>query len=402
MLLRLFLVLFFAIFAHASLIQKDKIDPSGRVIIVAVVDTDAEVDNVIQKLPKEYDMFVESLRGQFVVKVVNLRSANEFNEALGVVRKIFEDAWHTKKMGCCDHDKLVVDSNNQQDVVSNQAKHVKTEVVTQKIVKNTINTKSKGSEVAVNNGDVNKSAQASIDNQKALATILSNKLIRFGVKTDFKPFGFLDDKNQTVGFDIDIAKYIANKLGVKYELKPVLSKERIEKLQKNEVDAVIASMTINEARAKLIDFSKTYHFETQAILTKENFKGKSYRDFKGKNVAAVQGTTSGVNLSKLEPRINIIYFQSYGQAFKGLQSGLVEAITTDYAWCYIQTQDHKGLKVLDEEIANEPYGIGVAKGNEPLLKTINDALSECVKDGTYEKIYKKWFNKKPAKLPSVK
>lgn len=233
-----------------------------------------------------------------------------------------------------------------------------------------------------------------------LEEIKKRGVITIGVKQDFKPFGFLDEKNQTVGFDIDIAKYIAKKMKVEVELKKVLSKERIPKLVDNSVDIVIASMTINEERAKIIDFSKPYFFETQAMLVRQDASEKSYKDFDDKLVGAIQGATSGVNLSKLAPKIKVVYFQEYPQVLNGLKTGLIKAVTTDYSWCFAQADDNKdSFKVLGDAISYEPYGIGIVKNEKALLDTINKIVRECVKDGTYSKIYQKWFKKKPLKLP---
>ncbi|SNR64852.1 transporter substrate-binding domain-containing protein [Desulfurobacterium atlanticum] len=223
-----------------------------------------------------------------------------------------------------------------------------------------------------------------------------------GVKYDFKPFGFVNEKGEVVGFDIDLVKYIAKKLGTKVKLVQVTSKTRIPMLESGSVDLVAASMTHKRKRDLPIDFTISYYFDGQAILARSDCKAKSYKDFAGKRVAAIQGATSGPNFKKVQPKAKIVYFQEYPQALMALMKGKVDAITTDYTWCATQAKDSHGkLKVIGEPFTYEPYGMGVRENDSDFRDAVNFAIQDAVLDGTYAKIYKKWFGKEPTRLPEV-
>ncbi|WP_456397607.1 transporter substrate-binding domain-containing protein [Desulfurobacterium sp.] len=223
-----------------------------------------------------------------------------------------------------------------------------------------------------------------------------------GVKYDFKPFGFVNEKGEVVGFDVDLVKYIAKKLGVKVKLVQVTSKTRIPMLESGSVDLVAASMTHTRKRDLPIDFSISYYFDGQAILARSDCTAKSYKDFAGKRVAAIQGATSGPNFKRVQPKAQIVYFQEYPQALMALMKGKVDAITTDYSWCATQAKDSHGrLKVIGEPFTYEPYGMGVRENDSDFRDAINFAIQDAVTDGTYAKIYKKWFGKEPTRLPEV-
>ncbi len=223
-----------------------------------------------------------------------------------------------------------------------------------------------------------------------------------GVKYDFKPFGFVNEKGEVVGFDIDLVRYIAKKLGFKVKLVQVTSKTRIPMLENGNIDLAAASMTHKRKRDLPIDFTISYYFDGQAILARSDCKAKSYKDFAGKRVAAIQGATSGPNFLKAQPNAKVVYFQEYPQALMALMKGKVDAITTDYTWCATQAKDSHGkLKVVGEPFTSEPYGMGVRENDSDFRDAVNFAIQDAVLDGTYAKVYKKWFGKEPTKLPEV-
>ncbi len=235
-----------------------------------------------------------------------------------------------------------------------------------------------------------------------LADIKKAGVMVAGIKYDFKPFGFINKSGSIVGFDVDLLKYIANKLNVGLKFKQVTSKTRIPMIVSGEVDVAAASMTHKHKRDHVIDFSISYFFDGQAMLVRSDEKETSFRGFENRKVAAIQGATSGNNFKKVQPKAKIIYYQEYPQAVLSLLKGKVDAITTDLVWCVTQAQDSRGkLKVLTETLSYEPYGIGMSENESNLRDYINFAIQDAVRDGFYEKLYIKWFGKKPEKLPEV-
>lgn len=232
---------------------------------------------------------------------------------------------------------------------------------------------------------------------------IKNKgLLKAGVKYDFKPFGFISENGTVVGFDVDLIKYIAKKLEVIVKFEQVTSKNRIPMIVSSEIDIAAASMTHKRTRDLAIDFSVSYFFDGQAMLVKKKEKGTSYKDFEKRKVGAIQGSTSGVNFKKIQPNAKVVFFQEYPQAVLALKKGKIDAITTDLVWCVTQANDSRGkFKVLEETLSYEPYAIGIAENQSNFRDFINMAIQDAVIDGTYEKLYMKWFSKKPQRLPEV-
>jgi len=235
-----------------------------------------------------------------------------------------------------------------------------------------------------------------------LAEIKSSGVLNAGVKFDFKPFGFVNESGKVVGFDIDLLKYIAKDLGVKVKFQQVTSKTRIPLVSGGQIDIAAASMTHKVQRDDTIDFTISYFFDGQSVLTRKNMKATTVKGFSGKKVGAIQGATSGDNFKKAVPGAKIVKFQEYPQAIMALKKGKIDAITTDLVWCSTQAADSKGkLKVVGKTISFEPYGMGIAENESNLRDAINFAIQNAVKDGTYTKLYQKWFGETPKVLPEL-
>ncbi len=218
-----------------------------------------------------------------------------------------------------------------------------------------------------------------------------------GVKDSLPPFGYIDPKTREfVGYDIDFVKYIAKKLGVKVEFKPVTSANRMPMLMEGHVDIIAATMTKNPERAKQIDFSYTYFLTGQKFLTKKGTV-KSLKDLEGKKIGTAKGSTSEQNVAKALPKATILSFDDYPQAFLALQQGKVVAVTTDESILAGQlgklerTRNKDQYEIADIRISDEPYGLGMRKDDPNFVKFVNDTLLEMEKNGEAKKIFDKWF-----------
>ncbi|MCK5111534.1 MAG: transporter substrate-binding domain-containing protein [Arcobacteraceae bacterium] len=235
-----------------------------------------------------------------------------------------------------------------------------------------------------------------------LADVKKAGVLKAGVKYDFKPFGFVNDKNKVVGFDIDLLRYIAKDLGVKVKFQQVTSKTRIPLVAGGQIDIAAASMTHKVMRDDTIDFTISYFFDGQSMLVRADERTRTAKGFAGKKVGAIQGATSGENFKKASPKAKIIYFQEYPQAVMALRKGKIDAVTTDLVWCSTQANDSKGkLKVTGGTISFEPYGMGIAENESNFRDAVNIAIQKSVKDGYYAKSYKKWFGTNPKVIPEV-
>lgn len=235
-----------------------------------------------------------------------------------------------------------------------------------------------------------------------LTDVKQSGILKAGVKYDFEPFGFINNDGNVVGFDIDLLEYIAKDLDVTLKIQQVTSKNRITMIENNTIDIAAASMTHKVNRDDTIDFTISYFFDGQALLTRKYCKKRQATGFNGKEVGAIEGATSGKNLKKIAPKVRIIYFNTYDEAIVALQKGEIDAITTDLVWCSIQAQKSNGeFKVLNDTISFEPYGMGIPENESNFRDAINFSIQKAVLDGTYVKLYKKWFHKEPERLPEI-
>lgn len=235
-------------------------------------------------------------------------------------------------------------------------------------------------------------AGASLAGDK-LADIKAKGVLVAGIKDSLPPFGFIDQKTRTiVGYDIDFVNAIATKLGVKVELKPVTSATRMPQLQEGNIDIIAATMTKNPERAKVIDFSYTYFFTGQKFLTKKGAI-KSLKDLAGKKIGTAKGSTSEKNAAKAVPTATILSFDDYPQAVLALQQGKVVAVTTDESILAGQLSKlPKGkYEIPDIRISDEPYGLGIRKGNKSFLDFVNKTIIEMEKTGEAKRIFDRWF-----------
>ena len=235
-----------------------------------------------------------------------------------------------------------------------------------------------------------------------LAEVKKKGFMLAGVKADFEPFGFRDKYGNLIGFDIDLSKYIAKKLGIKVKYKVVTSKTRINLLEKDYIDIVIATMTHNVKRDKRIDYTISYFFDGLAILTTKYVKVNHHFGFNGKKVGMIAGSTSGVTFKRKVYKARMVEFESYDAALNALAIGKIDAITTDMVWCKQVAGKSEGkLRVLDKKLSDEPYGMGIASNESNFRDAVNFAIQDAVRDGSYTKYYNKWFHENPPKLPET-
>lgn len=216
-----------------------------------------------------------------------------------------------------------------------------------------------------------------------------------GVKDAVVPFGYIDeDSKKLVGMDIDICKYIADKIGVKAEFKPVTSATRIPMIVQGSIDIAAATMTHKIARDDTIDFSITYFMDGQKLLVKKGSDIKSSADLKGKKVGTAKGSTSEQNITTVQPDCKVLSFEGYPQAFLALKQGKVKAVTTDSTILLgLKNSDPKpeNWEIVGNFISPEPYGLGLPENESNFRDAVNVALMEMWKSGDYKKIYNKWF-----------
>lgn len=238
----------------------------------------------------------------------------------------------------------------------------------------------------------------------ALDAIKRRGALIVAVKADFPPFGYIDERGQQVGFDIDLAHEIAGVLlgdRSKVKLVTVTSASRIRVLQSKQVDAVMASMTITRERKQTIDFSVPYFCSGHLILVRAASASiiKSFTDLNGRAVSTVRGATGDEVTRLLAPRARRVEFDQNSEAVLALKRGRTDAFVQDDVLLLGFAKQDPSLKVVGwPPRMPGPYGIGVRQGERDLLGAVNVALARLRALGLKDKMVAKWFGGVGTKL----
>ena len=230
----------------------------------------------------------------------------------------------------------------------------------------------------------------SFDPGTTMARLNEAGTITVGTKIDQPGFGLLNPRTKVPeGFDVEIAKIIAGKLGIAPEditWTETVSANRESFIQNGQVDYVVATYTINDARKQLVDFAGPYYEAGQDIMVaKDNpLKIEGPEDLAGKNVCSVEGSTPAQNIRDNYPEAQLTLFDVYSKCADALDNGQVDAVTTDNV---ILTGLVAGNPDTRELVGNpftkEPYGIGLKKDDTDFRNFINDVLEESYEDGSW-------------------
>ena len=223
----------------------------------------------------------------------------------------------------------------------------------------------------------------------------------YQVATDaaYAPFEYQNEKKEVAGFDVDVLKAIAAKAGMEVKFTNTPWEGIFATLGTGERDIVISAVTITPERRQSMDFSEPYFEAKQLIAVGQSSKVAAFADLKSKKVGVQTGTTGDEAVQKLQGKTspNIKRYESTPLALKELLNGGVEAVVADNGVVVNFLANNKGtkLKIIDDtSFEKEFYGIAVKKGNKELLDKINKGLTAIKADGTYAKIYKKYFGNK--------
>ncbi|MFF9771088.1 glutamate ABC transporter substrate-binding protein [Streptomyces sp. NPDC014636] len=223
------------------------------------------------------------------------------------------------------------------------------------------------------------------------------KKITIGIKFDQPGIGQKTPQGYS-GFDVDVATYVAKKLGYsadQIEWKESKSADRETMLKRGDVDFIAASYSITPERQKLVDFAGPYLLAHQDVLVRaDDTSIKSAADLNKAKLCSVTGSTSAQNVKdKLAPKAQLQKYPTYSACLTGLQNKVIDALTTDDSILagYASQSQFKGkFKLGGLKMTNENYGIGVKKGSD-LKAKINKALEEMVADKSWDKAVQKNF-----------
>jgi polar amino acid transport system substrate-binding protein len=197
------------------------------------------------------------------------------------------------------------------------------------------------------------------------------------------------------GFDVELMDDIAKRMGLKVTWRPAPFNPIFNNLRNGTFDAVISAATITPEREKIVAFSDPYYDSNQSILVKaDNTTIHSEKDLEGKSIGVQQGTT-GEAKAKAIPGASVRSYPAAQGAFNALLTGQVDAVVNDLPVSALFAKQNNGVKLAGTIKTGEQYGIAVSKDNPGLLAAINKELAALRADGTYKKIYEKYFGQAP-------
>ena len=196
----------------------------------------------------------------------------------------------------------------------------------------------------------------------------------------FAPYEFYDGE-EIVGVDVEIAKKIAEKTGKELEIKDTDFDSIINEVKTGKADFAAAGLSITEERLEEVDFSIEYAISKQVIIVKDDSEISNVEGLNGNKVAVQLGTVADLVLSDEFPEVELVQHKKYLLAVEDLKADKVDAIVLDSLPAEEIVKVNPELKILEEELLTDKYGIAVQKGNTELLKAINDVLTEMMNNG---------------------
>ncbi|MGW5052516.1 transporter substrate-binding domain-containing protein [Actinokineospora sp. NPDC004072] len=241
-----------------------------------------------------------------------------------------------------------------------------------------------------------------------MARLQSAGKVTVGTKFDQPLFGLkgLDGKPQ--GFDVEIAKIIAAKLGIAADdinWVETPSAVREEVIEQGRVDFVVATYTINEKRRERITFAGPYYTAGQDLMVKaDNSAITGPESLKAANakVCSVTGSTPAEKIKEYVDTANLVLFDVYSKCADALQNGQVDAVTTDNVILMgLVDKSNGAFKLVEKPFTQEPYGIGIKKADVKFCEFINETLKGAAADGSYEKAWKETAGKVAPEVPTL-
>ncbi|CQR70668.1 Cystine-binding periplasmic protein precursor [Sporomusa ovata DSM 2662] len=222
------------------------------------------------------------------------------------------------------------------------------------------------------------------------------KKIVVGLDDNFPPMGFRDDKNNIIGFDVDMAKEATKRMGVEVEFKPIDWNSKEAELSGKRVDVLWNGLTITEKRKENILFTNAYMENRQIIVVAANSPIKTKADLAGKVVGTQEGSSSIEAIEKdadaLKSFKELKKFGDNVAALMDLKTGRLDAVVVDeIVGRYYIAKKPGEYTILKDNFGSEEYGVGLRKEDKELLGKLQKALDEMKKDGTSAKISQQWF-----------
>ncbi len=233
--------------------------------------------------------------------------------------------------------------------------------------------------------------------ENSLERIFKKGTFVLGLDDSFPPMGFRNNDNEIVGFDIDVAREVCDRLGVKLILQPISWTAKEQELNSYNIDCIWNGMSVDEDRKEKMSLSFPYLKNSMSFTTKIDSSIDSLNDLKGKKIGVQSGSTAEKILQESDIYSSFEKVISYADnitAFMDLDINQVDSVFLDNVVAnYYITNNNKPYKVLEESLQEEEYAIGFRKQDTELCNKVNEILIEMKEDGTLAEISTKWFGK---------
>jgi glutamate/aspartate transport system substrate-binding protein len=249
------------------------------------------------------------------------------------------------------------------------------------------------------------SAQIDAPANSRLKAIASTKTVKIAYRRDARPFSFVNDNNEPIGFSIDLCKLVANSIGrqlgvgdLKINWVPVTLQTRFSAVASGQADMECGSSTATLGRMKEVDFSNYFFIESTGLIVTKGSNIRSFADMAGKKIAVAGGTTNEqaiitqLKLQKIEAML--ISVKDGPEAVALLESGKADAFASDKLLLIgARVKDPQSLVMLPDDLSIEPYAIALPRGDWAMRLAVNTGLAEVYRDGRIVGVFKAWFDR---------
>lgn len=234
-----------------------------------------------------------------------------------------------------------------------------------------------------------------VDSGKPAIGDSGKEVLKMGVEDTYPPYEFKNEANETIGFDIDLANAIAEKLGMELEIVSTSFDGIFTGLNAGNYDVIISAVSMTPGRMETMLFSEPYLSNGQVIVTKKDgINITKHEELTGLNVGVQLGTTADTAAEKYakENNFEVIKYDEIIQTFTAMKAGHVDAIAVDYAVAidYV-AKDPESYQLSNVMLTNEPIAVVIKQGNEALQEKINQALKEIRAEGKLKELSMEWL-----------
>ena len=210
---------------------------------------------------------------------------------------------------------------------------------------------------------------------RTLDEIKADGTLKIGVFSDKKPFCYIDENGEYQGYDVYLARRLAEDLGAKLELVSVDAPNRVEYLQSAKVDIILANFTVTAERAEVVDFALPYMKVALGVVSPDSALITDVEELKGKTLIVSKGTTAETFFTENYPEVTLLKFDSYTEAYNALLDGRGDALSTDNTEVLAWAIENEGFSVGIESLGSlDAIAPAVQKGNETVLTFIDDEI----------------------------